>query len=116
MREAEALRGEAGQLRVVSHIPQLPKRCHVSCTATGDLPPFTGQVKFGREHLSISNNIPQSMVWHRLKMSYLTEKKFNPSNAVATIVSSSKMQRLFGKHLNPVMMVFIGKLSLSTLI
>ena len=37
----------------------------------------------------------------------------NPSNAEATCIQRRGMQRL-EKHLNPVMLVFIGKISLST--
>ena len=39
----------------------------------------------------------------------------NPSNAKATFVQSTRMQRFLKKHLNPVMLVFIGKLSLSSI-
>ena len=41
-------------------------------------------------------------------------KWFIPSNAEATLVQSTRMQRFFINHLNPVMMVFIELLSLST--
>ena len=37
---------------------------------------------------------------------------FNPSNAKATLVQSKE---IFENHLNPVVLVFIGKLLLSTL-
>ena len=39
----------------------------------------------------------------------------NPPNAEATFVQSTGMQRFFENHLNPVMLVFIGELSPSTL-
>ena len=39
----------------------------------------------------------------------------NPSNAKATYVQSTMTQRFLKNHLNPVMLVFIRKLSLSTL-
>ena len=39
---------------------------------------------------------------------------YNPSNAEATLVQSTRMQSYL-KHVNPVKLVFIGKLSLSTL-
>ena len=38
----------------------------------------------------------------------------NPSNAEATIVPKHKDPKIFENHLNPVILVFIGKLSLST--
>ena len=38
-----------------------------------------------------------------------------PSNAEATIVQCTRTQKMFEKHLNPVMKVFIGKLRLSVL-
>ena len=40
---------------------------------------------------------------------------FNPYAAEATFVQRTRMQRFFENHRNPVMLVFIGKLSLSTL-
>ena len=42
--------------------------------------------------------------------------KFLPKcNAEATFLQSTRMQRFFENHLNPVMLVFIGELLLSTL-
>ena len=39
----------------------------------------------------------------------------NPSNAGATFIQSTHtVAKIFDNHLNPVMLVFIGKLSLST--
>ena len=40
---------------------------------------------------------------------------FNPSNAEAPFLQGTRMQRFLKKHLNPVMLVLIGKLLLSTL-
>ena len=40
---------------------------------------------------------------------------FNPSNAQATFAQSTRMQRFLKKHLNLVMLVFIGKLPLCNL-
>ena len=42
-------------------------------------------------------------------------KPTNPSNAKTAFVQSTRMQRFFGDRPNPVMLVFIGKLSLSIL-
>ena len=39
----------------------------------------------------------------------------NPSNAEGTYAQRTKTQRFCENHLNPIMLVFIGKLSLSTL-
>ena len=52
--------------------------------------------------------------WHLQYLQYLQYLKmnFNPSNAEATFIQST---RIFENHLNPVMLVFIGKLLLSTL-
>ena len=36
--------------------------------------------------------------------------RFNPSSAEATFVQSTRTQKIFKKHFNPVMFVFIGKL------
>ena len=46
---------------------------------------------------------------------FYCKSAFNPSNAKATFIQSTRMQKIFEIHLNPVMLVFIGKLSLSTL-
>ena len=43
------------------------------------------------------------------------ELHINPSNAKATFVQSTRTQRFLENHLNPVLLVFIGKLLLSTL-
>ena len=42
------------------------------------------------------------------KLHKLSSKIFNPSNAKATFIQSTRMQRFFENHLNPVMLVFIG--------
>ena len=41
---------------------------------------------------------------------YALLKQFmlNPSNAEATSIQSTSMQKIFENHLNPVMLVFIG--------
>ena len=45
----------------------------------------------------------------------MKRKKVNPSNAKATFVQSTQMQIFFENHPNPVVLVLIRKLSLSTL-
>ena len=40
---------------------------------------------------------------------------FNPSNAEAALVQITRKYRFLKNHLNPVMLVFFGKLSLNTL-
>ena len=42
------------------------------------------------------------------------KSRLNPSNAKATFIQSTMTQKKIENHLNPVMLVFIGKLSLST--
>ena len=58
-----------------------------------------------------------TLVSQKLERSYcdLTSEQFNPSNDEVTFIPSTKMQRFFENQSNPVMLVFIGKLSLSTL-
>ena len=45
----------------------------------------------------------------------LNQLMIKPSIAVASFIQSTRMQRNFEKNLNSVMLVFIGKLSLSSL-
>ena len=63
------------------------------------------------------------MIWYAIGIpmkhiySILTEllTVLNPSNATITFVQSTRMQRFLTNHIIPVMLVFIGKLSQSTL-